>query len=104
MKQPVYVIDNIESIHPIETKQLGKLYFEKDAYEGILSYLINNSFMDTPEYQKIWLEYIEKCISYNEYNVFYYKNIVINLIPEEYKNCDLYWVLDYVQGELKFYD
>ena len=60
--------------------------------------------MDSKEYQRIWLEYLDSCIKYENYNMIYFETVVQNFIPENYKNKKLIWSLDYVKGELNFYD
>ena len=100
----ISTIDNINELYPEESKKLSMLYFEKDAKEGILTYLINNSLMDSKEYQRIWLEYLDSCIKYENYLQEYFETVVQNLIPENYKNKKIFWSLDYIKGELNFYD
>ena len=42
---PVYTVENIRDLFPEETREISRIYFEKEARESLLAYLINNSLM-----------------------------------------------------------
>ncbi len=89
---------------PEETKEITKIFIEKDAREAILAYLIDNSFTNTPEYQQLWLEYIDIILKSKKAQIEYFNKVVIHFIPEEYKNTNIYWNLDYIEGDLQIHD
>lgn len=101
---PVYTVENIRDLFSEETREISRIYFEKEARESLLAYLINNSLMDSEGYQRIWLEYIKACADYQECNSRYFQNVVKDLIPKEYKDKNLVWQLDYIKGAINFYE
>lgn len=99
------LITDINEKFPIETHNLCKIFIEKEARENILAYLINNSSMDSPEYTRLWLEYLDFIVKSQKARKEYYDNVIVTLIPEEYKNKNIFWSIeDFDKGDLRIYE
>ena len=81
-----------------------KLFIEKEARENILAYLTNESLINTPEYNLLWLEYLTLMADIQSIRKEFFNNIVLSYIPKDQNFNNLFWNLDYDKGELRIYE
>lgn len=83
------------------TQELSRCYWEKDSYEQLLAFLINNNMRDSEDYIKLWIDYIKinqnNKLAINNFS----NNVVYKLIDKDkVKN----WYYDFNSEELTIHE